>query len=139
MVTCSTTIPFDNSIPQNTEGTEVLTVTITPQSTSNILVVSFASMVGNGSASTQVTAALFRDSVVDALAAQAGGVVTGTSTNVVPISFTYYLTAPSTSSQTYKIRVGNSAGTVYVNGDTSGVQLYGGVAATTLIVTEIAP
>ena len=38
--TTTTTIPFDNSIPQNTEGAEFLTLAITPKPTSGLTVVS---------------------------------------------------------------------------------------------------
>ena len=37
----TTVIPFDDTVPQNDEGTEIITLAITPTSTSNKLVIEF--------------------------------------------------------------------------------------------------
>ena len=57
----TTTIPFDDTIPQNTEGTEIITVAITPTNVSNRLKIYLVAPMVNGNAGgTTVVAALFR-------------------------------------------------------------------------------
>lgn len=130
----TTAIPNDDTIPQNTEGKEALTVTITPTSTSNKIritgTVHVARSTGNG-----IYVALFRDSGADAIAVFAvqSGAVTGMTT--IPIDFTEV--APSTSAITYKIRYGSPSGTTCLNGSST-TRWFGGTAITTLTAQEIA-
>lgn len=115
--TGTTTIPLDDTIPQNTEGFEVMTVTITPTSTSNTIRIEAIALMGGVDAHTIV--ALFRDSVADALA------VCDLRANSSDAGFgviKFQETAPSTSAITYKIRIGKSSGgTVTFNGGYTGV------------------
>lgn len=129
----SVTIPNDDSIPQNTEGSEILTVSITPTSAASTIEIEFRGM-GAASGSANLIAALFRDSGANALAASAG--VAGSVTLPGPVGLTYQESAGSTSARTYKIRVGASTGTCRLNGTTS-ARLYGGASAATLTVREI--
>jgi len=140
LITCTTGTPlYDNTIPQQTEGTEVITVGITPQSTSNILCIEFSAY-GAGS-QVQLITALYRDAIPNALAV-------GHNLDLWQLGnrqhahtyLNYYLTAPSTSPQTYKIRIGGDPGGVwYVNGNEVGAAKFGGVFWATLTVAEIAP
>jgi len=137
VVACTAAIPHDDTIPQNTEGTEVLTVSITPTSVSNKLVIEF---VGSGHTASNYLAstALFKDSDASAIAASQSH-STGVSM-AAPLVLRHYMDAPSTSAITFKIRCGATIGNgLYVNGDFSGNRRYGGVAATTLIVREVSP
>jgi len=129
----STAIPADDTIPQSTEGTEVITVTITPTSASSILEIQFAGF-ASGSSAAVVTAALFKDSGAGAIYAQAtaaGGVSLPTAVNML-----YYEAAGSTSARTYKVRVGLNSGTTRMNGSNSG-RFFGGVSQSVLTVREI--
>ena len=129
LVTCSTTMPLDDTIPQNTEGTEVLTLSITPRSTTNKLEIFFSSLISN-LGDTGVSIALFQDTTDNALAANdiyTTQFQTGSLVHVMP--------AGTTSSTTFKIRVGPVTGTCYVNGY-SGSRWYDGVSSTTLTITE---
>lgn len=119
-------IPVDNTIPQNTEGAELLTAAITPTSATNILMIEFAmdvTLVG----AAKMSAAFFVDSTVDAIAAypMAG---------YAEVRFgRYFLVAGSTSARTYKLRYGpNGGGTMTIN-----LALYGGVCFSSFVVTEI--
>jgi hypothetical protein len=132
--TGTTTTPTDDTIPQNTEGTEFLTRAITPTSSSNLLKIEVDVFL-SGSTTVNVTGALFQDSTADALAA-AGHTVRGAN-DTFQMRFTYYMTAGTTSSTTFKFRAGgNAASTIAMNGSSSSRQ-YGGVASSTLTVTEI--
>ncbi len=130
----TTTIPFDDTIPQNTEGTEILTATITPRSATNRIRIRF-----QGQASAGGTAgfgiALFVDSTASALAASQS--IIGSSGYYVPGVLEYEEVATSLTARTYKIRVGGGS-TIRLNGQHSG-RIYGGTIRATLIVEEIIP
>ena len=135
MTTGSTTIPNDDTIPQNTEGNEFMTLAITPKSASNKLKID---VVLNLAVATtgNLIAALFQDSTAGALAAVSE--YTATSNGNMRLVFTHYMTAGTTSSTTFKVRAGcNNAGAVTFNG-AGGARLYGGVMASSITITEIA-
>lgn len=133
IVNCSTVMPYDDSIPQNGEGDEVLTVAITPSSASNILVIQWTGFVGT-STSEMGSAALFQDSTAGALNASSSYL--GTVSLADTLTLTHTMTAGTTSSTTFKIRIGpNSAGTITLNG-TNSARLFGGVATSVLLVSE---
>ena len=126
------TIPADDSIPQNTEGTEILSATITPKSASNVLRVRYNCHMGI-SAGGNLVAALFRDSGAAAIDART---VVMSSNWIVSVGGEIEVSAGSTAATTFKVRVGPFAGTVYVNG-TSSSRLFGGVSRCSLVIEEI--
>jgi hypothetical protein len=131
----TTTIPFDDTIPQSTEGTEIITQAITPLSASSRIRIRFQAFGGTNAVSA-FAAALFKDSDADAICVSAAYV--GDANNAEAIVLEYEEASGSTSSRTYKIRVGGATGaTLRLNGTTSG-RLFGGRAIATLIVEEIA-
>lgn len=135
VATGTTTMPLDDTIPQNTEGDEYMTVTITPTNASNKLVIEAEVQVSTSAAAATLTMALFKDSTADALAAAGQRYVSGTETRIY---LRHVVAAGGTAAQTYKIRIGsNSAGTTTFNG-TSGNRRYGGVSASSITVTEVA-
>ena len=129
-------IPWDNTIPQNTEGYQITTATITPNNASNQLVIIFTMnfSVNNGAA--VVPVALFQDSGVNAIAANWANFNPVTGMGKAEMFF--QLTAGTTSATTIKIRAGvsNSAHTLYVNGNPAG-QMLGGVSNIVMQVIEI--
>jgi hypothetical protein len=135
VATGTTSIPQDDTIPQNTEGTEFMTLAITPTSASSKLRIDVV-VNGAGSATNSWIVALFQDSTANSLAAISYNIAAN---NVVsPASFTYYMTAGTTSSTTFKVRAGLiGAGTYTFNGQ-SGGRLFGGVMASSITITEIA-
>ena len=135
--TLGTILPADHSIPQTTEGSEILSVAITPTNASSILRIRVNLMVGHASAGGQVCAALFVDSSVGALAA--AGQSVGNSTTVESLSFEYTISAGSTSARTYKVRAGSDAASdAFLNGNASS-RIFGGVAVSSLEVEEVLP
>ncbi len=131
----TTAIPADDTIPQNTEGTEIVTVTITPKRSDSTIRIRFSGMcafpIGS---SQQVTAAVFQDSAADAIFAT--GKLVGVAV-IDALSGEFTVAAGSTTARTYKLRVGAASGTVRMNGNAAG-RHYGGIAATTLTAEEIA-
>jgi hypothetical protein len=132
--TTSTTIPFDDTIPQNTEGAEFMTLAITPTNASNLLYID-VNLFATTTNSVFAVVALFQDTTADALAAT--GSFQPTSTAGQHISFKHKMTAGTTSATTFKVRAGpHAASTLTFNGQ-SGGRIWGGVAASTITITEV--
>lgn len=132
-VALTTQIPLDDTIPQNTEGSQILSATITPKTTSNkvrILVTGSGALSSNGAYVVAVYG-----SAADALASWAVNVPT--TNGPVPYSFEFEHSPASTSLQTYTVRVGpTSALTLRMNGTSAG-RLFGGVSRCTIKLEEI--
>jgi hypothetical protein len=132
--TIGTIIPADDSIPQSTEGVEVVTAAITPKKASSKIRVRFTGMGTTNTAVGALTVALFKDSDTDALAASlATSVVIG---SVTPLDVSFEHTAPGVSLTTYKIRVGPSAGNAWLNGNQVN-RFFGGASRAVLTIEEI--
>lgn len=129
----SNTIPNDDTIPQNTEGKEFLTVSITPTNASSTLLVEFT---GWGSSNPHFIVALFVDTTANALCASM------TTPNgvgyITPLVLTYVTSAGSTSARTYKLRFGADTGTAYMQALNGSSKFSTGKQAV-LRVTEILP
>ena len=134
VATGTTTIPLDDTIPQNTEGVQYMTQTITPKSALNDLVITHHGFYANSSAGT-IAVALFQDANANALAVNATTIASSNFINVVALR--HRMKAGVVVSTTFNLRAGSgNAGTTTFNGN-SGARLYGGVAAAVLSVTEI--
>lgn len=140
VVSGSTTMPIDDTIPQATEGVEALTCSITPKSASNLLLiigkVAFHYSSGSGAPG---AVALFQDSGADAIAASmsSGRLDLG---YLPPTIITHKMTAGTVLETTYKLRFGSPlAGTSYINTyHGTATRGFGGVSATTLTIFEYA-
>lgn len=131
----TTTIPFDDSIPQSGEGTHFYSVSITPTSASNTLLI-FANLTAYPSTSVNAVAALFQDSTANAIATSNPAYLGGGTWKMMHIL--HSMTAGTTSATTFKLRAGPaSAATVYVNGNNSG-RLFGGTMRSGILVLEVA-
>lgn len=135
--TLSTTIPADNTIPQITEGSEILSLSFTPVSASSTLLIQWYVYSAADSGAGATAAALFVDSTANALDTASSTTVGANLINVIAGAYT--VSAASTSARTYRVRIGANAGNVYPNGTGGAARLYGGVSACKLIVTEILP
>jgi len=132
----ATTIPYDNTIPQITEGWEVLTCSITPQSSTSSLIVTG---IFNGSSSfagqATVMMAIFRDSTANAIGVGSQQAI-GQYLNL-QISAQVRVTSGSTASTTFRMRVGGNVGTTYSNGQQLVGSVFSGTSATSLMVMEV--
>ena len=133
VATGTTTIPLDDTIPQNTEGTQFITAAITPSSAINLLEIHHHGLYSS-SAPLHVTSALFQDSVANALHAMAINIAT----NAADIhNWIYRMLAATVAQTTFKVRAGTAtAGTTTFNGR-GGVRSFGGVCNSYLKATEI--
>lgn len=131
----TTQLPADNTPPQNTEGAQFLTATITPQSaTSNLLVMANVGA-STPSAVATVTAALFRDSATSAFAVAAEAAPNINA--ATPFAMSFVVSSGSTSATTFRLRMGmNVAGTLYFNGYSGPTTYFGGLCASGITIIE---
>lgn len=133
VVGVTATIPLDNSVPQVSEGYEILSQAITPASATDKVLVSTKVHFGSNS-SINVVVAVFRGSTC--IAADSVG-----SNNHGSIYIELLDSPASASEQTYSVRVGNTDGASLfgVNAQPSAAtaRVFGGVSQTTLILKEI--
>ena len=143
-VTSSVSIPVDNTIPQNTEGEEILTCSITPKYANSILYVESNSYIGESANNVDnIIQALFRDSTADAISVSFNNASPPSSSSFTGgLSFnpTYMLakeSANSTSATTFKLRAGGggSPTTLRVNG--TGSQYFNGKLITYIRIIEV--
>lgn len=132
----STLIPADNTIPQNTEGKEYLTMDFTPKfANSKLLVEAFVPVVDNTGTNT-FTLALFKDSEANAFAASC--TVHTNHTYLQQSQVVGYIDAVDTSTKTFKLRFGSGAGVATIGqAYNGGSELYSTVKNTIFKVTEI--
>jgi hypothetical protein len=131
----SVEIPIDNTIPQNTEGSEWATLAITPKSATSKLIIDVNLQVAVYMYGSMAVAALFQDLTADALSAASASRSWGGQGCTV-IRMKHFMVSGTTSLTTFKVRVGNLT---YVNGDTTtAARIFGGVNISSITITEIA-
>lgn len=129
----TTQIPFDDTIPQITEGDQYMSQVVTPSSAANVLALLVAWNGSPGGAG-HLTVALFQDATLNALKAVSAA---GIDESLLVQTLDALVLAAGTAATTFKVRAGvNVAGTTEFNGRTAGRQL-GGVFASHLAVSEI--
>ena len=137
VATGTTLMINDNTIPQNTEGDQYMTLAFTPLSATSTLRFEVLLFVAHNVATANAVVAIFRDSVADAIAAGNMDLM-GANTGFL-VTLNYDMTSPGTSAYTYKVRAGgNAAGTLTVNG-WGAAQYFGGVLFSSITITEVVP
>jgi hypothetical protein len=127
-----------DAVPQQTDGTQILTATITPKSAANRLYIE-ANLEMAAGAAIAGFAALFQDSIAAALAARL--VVMPVADTGMTVSVIYQMIAGTTAATTFKLRAGPipaASGNFFVNGISSGRRL-GGSQRATLTIHELTP
>jgi len=137
VATGTTLMPYDDTIPQITEGDQYMTLAITPLSATSKLFVQVVAYISHTSVNTTFQMALFQDSTANALAT--GSMYPGGAASTMELmTFNYWMTSGTTSSTTFRVRVGsNQAGTTTFNG-TVGGRLFGGTFSSSITITEVA-
>lgn len=133
----NTNIPQDDTVPQNTEGTEYMTLSITPKSTTSTLIVEVTALFGCDSAGRNVIGALFRDSAASAFAANIEYNDDGAGIIPTILSVRGSVISGSTSPTTFKFRAGCHANaTLTFNGNNS-ARLFGAITKSSIKITEV--
>lgn len=141
VATGTTILPYDDTIPQNTEGDQYMSLSITPTHAANTLIIDVVIHLASNVPGTVIphfAAALFQDSTANALAV--GAQVCGIDADQPQqINFRHVMLAGTTSATTFKVRGGiDLAATTTFNGGTSaGSRKYGGALASSITIMEI--
>ena len=146
LVGAASLIPLDDTIPQKTEGTEVMTIAYTPRFSNSTLLIQGTALIGSQNTSaveTGAAIALF-EAGADALWAGAyrvdhASVTSGIVSNVQVCHFHHTVAASTTSSRTYSIRIGNteSSTDVFFNGSGRFTRAFGVITKSRISVMEI--
>ena len=138
-------IPLDNTIPQSTEGTEVMNLAVTPMNPGSMLDVT-ALINGSGTVPGDTCiGALFRDAATDAFAAASWVDGQAGPTGGMPMQWMVKGRIPSgsTAPTTIRCRAGCSVaggGNFWFNGDAQlGIQLFNGMWMSSITVEEVMP
>jgi len=128
----TTLAPQDDTILQNTEGGEFMTVSITPTNVANKLKIEVNTYLHNSAAS-WINYGIFQDSTADAIVS--GEQYGTTGTGAYNVGLIYWMDAGTTSSTTFKFRAGQHiAGTFGMNG--ASTRRGGGVRYSSMTITE---
>ena len=130
--TGTTTVGWDDTIPQSSEGDQYMSLAITPTSATNKLLIRVQTHGSFQQATTSVVA-LFQDSTASALSATGKEVEVGTH----EFNFTHYMTAGTTSATTFKVRAGAKAAGQYTFNGFDNERRLGGVMASSITITEV--
>lgn len=98
-------IPLDDTLPQITEGTQVLSRAITPSSTNNKLLIQVSVQLGGASAG-QLVVALFNTDIHATNAQAVACADMSTAGRIVTASFNVLISAPVASATTFTVRAG---------------------------------
>lgn len=130
-------IAATDTLPASSAGTQILSVTVTVDSATQIVRLSGA-FAWTASAATTVVAALFQGAASTAFAATWD--YQATTNGPVTTSFFKEITPGAAGTYTYTVRIGPTGGsiTVYLNGS-GGARALGGAMAATLIAEVITP
>lgn len=137
VATGTTTLPLDDSIPQNTEGDEYMTQAITPTSGMNVFEIEHQGNYAFSSSSGSMSVALFQSTSADAIAAAHISRNAGAD-SIAAGALRHRMKSGTTLAITFQIRAGSTAaGTTTFNGQ-AGARTFGGVGISTLVIREIA-
>lgn len=137
VATGTTVMPYDDTVPTNTEGFEVMTLSITPKSSSNILIIRAKWHYAQTGSSRLNIGAIYQDSTSAALAsAAAGGPYAG---QVWPVwgMIEHQMVAGTTSATTFKLRIGCSVSDTTTFNGASSVRKMGGSQNSFMTITEV--
>jgi len=137
VATGTTVIPFDDTIPQITEGDQYMTVAITPTNALNVLRIQVTIQLSPSAAGIFMSAALFVDDVANALAASSAYMATGTGT--LTLTFTHNVVAGGVSALTFRVRAGGHFTSTTTFNGSAGARLFGGITLSSISITEFTP
>jgi hypothetical protein len=126
------TFAYDDTIPQITEGHEILAMKYAPSSATNKIKIE-VQITGQADGTRSWCVALFKVGTADALACD---YTTTLVDHTVHVTLVHYMTAGTTEAIDFRVRSGPNAGIVYYNGIPTG-RKYGGSMSYSMVVTEI--
>ncbi len=137
VATGTTVVGASDAIMQNTQGDQYMSLAITPKSATNILRIESIIHCAHSVATAFILAGIFQDSIADNLAV--GWEYSHAVNYNKQLQVEHYMVAGTTSSTTFKIRVGsNQVGTTTFNGQASS-RRQGGKLCSSITITEYQP
>ena len=106
---CTTAVPTDNNARTSSEGDQILTVSHTPKSNSNKLLIHVVAIVGQPTTGQNYCLIL-----MDGTTVLATGRNQGYASTVNLVALNYIMTSPGTSAKTFNVNLGGNA-TAYLN------------------------
>ena len=135
VATGTTVIPFDDTIPQNTEGDQYLSLAITPKSAAHLLRISVQVQLSH-TVGGFYTVALFQNSIASAISS--ASTYNANANAMKQVCLVYTMTAGTISEITFNVRCGTDiAGTLTFNG-AAGARRFGGVMNSFIHIEEFA-
>lgn len=134
----TTALPKDNTVPQNTEGNAIsaLDTAITPGNASNKLLVIGSVSYGVNAGTTTQALSLFQDATLSAI--RTISLTSDSGSSPAYMILIHEMTAGTTSSTTFKLRIGNAAGSsTILNSGGDGTNYYGATSVSQLQIFEI--
>ena len=125
----------DDTIPQNSEGDQYMSLAITPTNSSNKLLIHVIEHGAHSATGSPLFMHLSQDSTAGSLAL--GSTTYRSGANPGSNSLVHFMSAGTTSATTFKVFIGGTSGTYTHNGSSSG-RKGGGVMASSITIWEIA-
>lgn len=137
LATGTTVIPYDDTIPQQTEGDQYMSLVITPKSATSRLIIEVTAMVSSSVIAVLFIAALFQDATANALATTMHMANGSSAGQPITVTLRHIMVSGTTSATTFKVRIGpNTASTTTFNG-AAGVRAFGGALASSIVIREV--
>lgn len=137
VVTVNAQVPFDDSVPQSTEGVEVITVSLTSTSATSNILISYT-VTGSTDHNAAIVGAVFQDSNTSALTSSVMMTQTTGADQRFTLSGSFQVPSIAIGARTYKLRLGTDSSSVaYVNADATGTRLFGGACVASIQAMEV--
>lgn len=133
--TCTPTFTVTDAIPTISFGTQILSLSITPANTNNLLRIE-VTLQGSTTGADNVTVGIFQDATSNAIASKVVSLYNGANPSFFSITLDFYMIAGTTSSTTFTVRMAAQAAACYLNGN-SGGRVLGGTGYSSITVTEV--
>jgi len=129
-------IPYDDTIPQSSEGTAIHSLAITPTKAGNVIRARVLVWGERDAGATQVTLSMFQ-SGSSASAIAAAATENGSANFPITAALETEFTTINTTPITFTVNLGVNAGTFFLNGVTGPTRRFGGVGKSTFVLEEI--
>ena len=136
--TTASVIGFDDTIPQITEGAQVISAEITPSNVNNMLLIDVFIPFIDSKVPVEIICALFQDSTANAI--QASIISNNHENYFVNFFFRHIMIAGTTSATTFSLRLGTNNALKAIDwlANTAHNRYMGGVATISMVIQEIA-
>tara|TARA_R100001129_G_scaffold92718_1_gene63227 strand:+ start:595 stop:1173 length:579 start_codon:yes stop_codon:yes gene_type:complete len=137
VATGTTTFTYSNTIPNNSQGDEYMTLAITPTNSSNKLFIQIVALIASTNTNSAMNGALYQDSTSNALAATVSAKNDAVNAPSI-LTLNHFMDAGTTSETTFKFRGGNAGSATTTFNGLGGNVAFGAIPKSSITITEIA-